>query len=141
MTQQPLTPRQIVQELDRYIIGQEEAKRAEEEAKAEAERLALEKYRSWDWNFGASPKYTERRARRFSWGRVEVFYDVARGRIASARVMGDFFAARDPAEFCGALKGRPRRPQELLAYLKTLPLDQWFAGCHEAELAAFLAEL
>ena len=28
MTQQPLTPRQIVQELDRYIIGQEEAKRA-----------------------------------------------------------------------------------------------------------------
>ena len=28
MIQQPLTPRQIVQELDRYIIGQEEAKRA-----------------------------------------------------------------------------------------------------------------
>ncbi len=108
---------------------------------AEARRLASEKYQSWDWNFGASPKYTERRSRRFAWGRVEVFYDVAKGRIASARVMGDFFAARDPEEFGEALKGQPRRPEDLLRHLKTLPLGQWFAGCSEAELAAFLAEL
>ena len=108
---------------------------------ANAERLASEKYRSWDWNFGASPKYTERRGRRFPWGRVEVFYDVARGRIASARVMGDFFAARELEEFCEAIKDQPRRPEDLLAHLRTLPLGQWFAGCHEAELAAFLAEL
>ncbi len=108
---------------------------------AEAERLASGKYRAWDWNFGASPKYTERRGRRFAWGRVEVFYDVSRGRIASARVMGDFFAARDLEEFCGALKDQPRRPEELLARLKTLPLGQWFAGCDETELAGFLAEL
>ena len=50
-------------------------------------------------------------------------------------------AARELEEFCEAIKDQPRRPEDLLAHLRTLPLGQWFAGCHEAELAAFLAEL
>ncbi|MGL6195091.1 MAG: lipoate--protein ligase [Thermoguttaceae bacterium] len=53
--------------------------------------LRNQKYSSWDWNFGASPKYTTTNSHRFKWGKVEIRLDIQKGRIQDAQLIGDFF--------------------------------------------------
>ena len=101
--------------------------------------LARDKYASWDWNFGASPAFTERRARRFPWGRIEACLRVERGRIEACRFHGDFFSSRDVGELEERLVGTSREPGALEALLRELPLEEWFAGCTGEEVAAFIA--
>ncbi|MBR4834456.1 MAG: hypothetical protein IKU86_09040 [Thermoguttaceae bacterium] len=55
-------------------------------------RLRDEKYATWDWNFGSSPRFQFRASRRFDWGKFELAFDVVRGRIERAQIFGDFFA-------------------------------------------------
>ncbi len=104
-----------------------------------AKELEMSKYRSWDWNYGASPEFTERRKRRFAWGGVECCFVVRGGVIQSCRIYGDFFAMRDIAELEEKLTGLSRRPEAILAMLQEMPLEAYFSDCDEAELRAFIA--
>ncbi len=104
-----------------------------------AEALADGKYRSWDWNYGASPEFTERRRQRFAWGGVECCFTVRGGVIQACRIYGDFFALRDVAELEQALTGLSRRPQALLRALDALPLELYFSGCDKDAVRAFIA--
>ncbi len=106
---------------------------------AAAEDLAQRKYRTWDWNYGHSPAFTERRVRRFSWGRVECLLEVRQGTIRACRIYGDFFAGEDPSGLENTLIGCAVHPDILGARLRTLPLERWFIGCDPVELAAFLS--
>ncbi len=49
----------------------------------------LEKYESWDWNFGASPTGDVEISHRFSWGGVEITAQLMHGLIDSCRVFTD----------------------------------------------------
>lgn len=113
--------------------------RVPEEILARAQQLAREKYCSWDWNFGASPACSERRSRRFPWGRLEVFMAVEKGHVASCRFRGDFFSSREVEELEARLAGCSREPAKLRGRLCGLPLGEWFAGCCPEETAAFIA--
>ena len=78
-----------------------------------AEELAERKYRSWDWNYGASPAFTLQRRERFPWGLVDWRLDVRDGMVRDCRICGDFFAAADVAglEACaGCAAGATRWP-------------------------------
>ena len=56
-------------------------------------RLRDAKYSTWDWTYGASPPFTERKAQRFPWGKVEVSYDIRQGSVVECHFYGDFFMA------------------------------------------------
>jgi lipoate-protein ligase A len=90
--------------------------------------LADAKYRTWDWNYGKSPEFTERRRRRFPFGAVECCFHVTDGVIRSCRLFGDFFAAGDIADLEALLTGLSASPQALRAALRDVPLEQWFLG-------------
>ena len=70
-----------------------------------AEALADARYRTWAWNWGASPPYTYRNATRFEGGGVELLLDVRGGIIESAQIYGDFLALRDLSPLTQALVG------------------------------------
>ena len=72
-----------------------------------AEELAERKYRSWDWNYGASPPFTLQRRERFPWGLVDWRLDVRDGIVRDCRICGDFFAAADLSGLEGRLRGCP----------------------------------
>lgn len=59
------------------------------------QKLRDEKYATWAWNYGASPRFQFRSSRRFDWGKFELAFDVVRGRIERAQIFGDFFALDD----------------------------------------------
>ena len=54
--------------------------------------IARERFDSWEFTYGASPKFTVSRSTRFSGGKLRFRLDVQRGAIAAADLSGDFFA-------------------------------------------------
>lgn len=96
--------------------------------------LAQEKYRSWDWTWGQSPRFSEKRRRRFPWGRVECLLEVQGGLIRACRIYGDFFALRDVGELEALLTGLRADAPSLRQALSPVPLESWFAGAQRAPL-------
>lgn len=105
---------------------------------AAIEKLRREKYGTWDWNWGASPEFTEHKARRFPWGKVEALLDVKEGVIHSIRFYGDFFGAEDRSELEGAFAGQRYRADDLKEALGAIALDRYFRGAAPEEFLAFL---
>ena len=103
---------------------------------AAATALAETKYRRWDWNFGASPPYTEERKQRFPWGTVRVRLDVARGVVRHCRIEGDFFATGDVATLETRLTGCSREPQAMKQVLAGIRWHEWFSGYNGEDVAA-----
>lgn len=108
-----------------------------EDALREAERLAEAKYRTWEWNFGRSPAFSERRRQRFPWGLVDVLLDVRKGIIESCRIHGDFFAAADVGELEARLAGVRDEPQALEEALRGVDWEACFSGCNAEVMQNF----
>lgn len=60
----------------------------------EIRKLADEKYSTWDWNFGKSKEYTQRKKWRFPYGLVEISVTLDRGIINEISIQGDFFGSK-----------------------------------------------
>lgn len=106
-----------------------------------ARDLAERKYRCWDWNYGASPPFSERRRQRFPWGAVECRFDVRRGRIAACRIYGDFFSQADIGALEARLTGIAYTEKDLTDALADQSLEEFFSGCDAPSMRAFLAGL
>ncbi|MDO4586579.1 MAG: lipoate--protein ligase [Planctomycetia bacterium] len=70
-------------------------------------RIQKERYESWDWNFGKSPKFDWRVSHRFPWGKFDLRLKIEKGIISNAIVFGDFFAADSPQILADRLIGLP----------------------------------
>ena len=105
----------------------------------EAERLADERYRSWDWTFGASPDFTFERTRRFSCGTVTVRLDVHQGVIRHAEFSGDFVGADPVAGLADALAGCPHSADFLRTALSGVEIGRHIAGLDLDSLLELLA--
>ena len=93
---------------------------------AEVERLKREKYDTWEWNWGRSPKYGYRDRRRFPGGTLEVRADVEKGRIRDIVFYGDFLSLAPLEELRAALTGCPWRREDAAAVLDRFPMEQLF---------------
>ncbi|MBP3530253.1 MAG: hypothetical protein J6K25_03605 [Thermoguttaceae bacterium] len=90
-------------------------KEIKESELAQIRKLRDEKYATWEWNFGASPRFQFRSSRRFDWGKFELAFDVVRGRIERAQIFGDFFALDDLSPLLTRLIGTPFERDALLS--------------------------
>lgn len=61
----------------------------------EIERIAEDKFRHWEWNFGQSPKCDLVKQLRLEGGKVEFHLSIKEGRISNCRIAGDFFSGRN----------------------------------------------
>lgn len=115
--------------------------RLEPEVLRAAETLAARKYRSWDWNYGASPPFTLQRRERFPWGLVDWRLDVRGGVIRSCRICGDFFATAEVAALEALLCGVRCEPQALAHAVRDVSWQGYFSHCDEARMRAFFTTL
>jgi lipoate-protein ligase A len=105
----------------------------------EAERIADERYRSWEWNFGESPDFTFERTRRFPCGTVTARLDVHSGVIRHAVFRGDFFGSAPVEELATLLIGCPHRADAVRAVLSDVGIGQYVAGLNCDALTELLA--
>jgi lipoate-protein ligase A len=129
-------------ELLREIFGCEpeavpEYKLTEEDWDA-VRRLADERYRGWEWNYGRSPKSSIQNARKFASGIVDVRLDVEEGRMAAVKIYGDFFGMGDVAEVEELLTGVLYEEEAIKRALESVDLNRYFGSLTAEELANLL---
>ena len=97
-------------------------------------RLRAEKYDTWAWNFGRSPKFSLRRKRKWPGGILEVGAHVEEGRITEVRFYGDFLSLCPLEPLETALAGVPFRREDVAAVLGAQPLGRFFGSLTAAEV-------
>ncbi|NHN29348.1 lipoate--protein ligase [Paenibacillus agricola] len=101
-------------------------------------RLADEQYRSWEWNYGKSPKSNIENAFKFASGIIDVRLQVEEGYIHHIRMLGDYFGAYDVAELEELLVGVRYEEVELRSMLAKVDLSKYFGAITAEELLALL---
>jgi len=100
---------------------------------AEVEKLKAEKYDSWDWNFGRSPKFQRKCKNRYSGGALEISLTVAKGNIQDIRILGDFLGLTPVEPLEDALKDCPYREEAVAAILDQFHLQEMLGGIEKEE--------
>lgn len=91
------------------------------------EKLINDKYGTWDWNFGFSPKYNFNNAIKIPAGYIELHLDVLQGgTIHGVKIFGDFFASRPIEDFEKMLIGMNHNENELRIFLDSIDLSVYF---------------
>ena len=101
---------------------------------AEVETLRSEKYATWEWNFGRSPKFDLSNKRRFPGGGLEVGLHVEKGLITDIAFYGDFLAVSPLEPLTEALQGCPLRKEAVGAVLERFPLQELFGAITAEEI-------
>jgi lipoate-protein ligase A len=101
-------------------------------------RLSESKYRTWEWNYGLSPRFNVQRVKRFGIGEIDARLDVEEGMIRGVRFFGDFFARREMAELEAALAGVRYERGDIHAALARADIASFFAEVTAEELAELL---
>lgn len=112
--------------LTRFELGEKEL--------TDISLLAQQKYDSWDWNYGRSPEFSEKKSKRFEFGKVEVLLKVSDGRILNCKFYGDFFGNGDLGDIESRLKGTRYERTDLEKELEHVHLGHYFKGIPKEEL-------
>lgn len=91
-------------------------------------KLVEDKYNTWQWNFGNSPKYSFTNEFKYSGGNVEVKLNVEKGLIQEVKIYGDYFGKCDVSEIENALRGVRHYEEDIKETLKTFTLDNYLKG-------------
>ena len=106
-----------------------------------AQLLYDQRYNTWDWNYGASPKGSLHKSRRIEdCGTIEVFLSLDKGHITELDFRGDWFGDEDLEPLLQTLIGLPLDLTALEQTLLQIPVDRWFKGLSPRQLAQLIAE-
>ena len=101
---------------------------------AHIQKLTDEKFATWEWNYGHSPKATLIHSARLTCGTVEVHLTLKENRIASCRFGGDFLGNLPASEVEKALQGVVYEADAIRECLSKMPIEQYFDGIVTDEL-------
>lgn len=88
--------------------------------------LKKEKYDTWDWNFGRSPKFNIQRTKRFSVGEVDIRIFVEKGHIEDFKIFGDFFGKEPVENIESLLKGVRYEKEDISEALSEIEVMDYF---------------
>jgi lipoate-protein ligase A len=120
--------------LRRHIYdGVIDAKLTNEELNAVRE-IKIEKYDTWEWNYGKSPVFDVINRQRFNGGTLEVRLSIKNGRIADIAFFGDFLSRKSLAEIIEALKECPFRKADIEKSISHFELEDYFGAISKDEI-------
>jgi len=91
-------------------------------------KLASEKYSTWEWNFGHSPKYNFINEKKFTFGTIEFNMQVQHGIIKDISIYGDFFSKLDISDIETNLIGVNHVESEVKKALSTFNISDYFSN-------------
>lgn len=98
------------------------------------ETLADEKYRTWKWTYGESPKCNVIRGSRFNSGYIEFRLQIEKGLIVDAYIYGDFFSGKSAYELLDKFKGIEYKREAIEKALKNVDLRAYLGDVSLEEL-------
>lgn len=106
---------------------------SEEENKATLE-LMDQKYTTYEWNYGKSPKYSHQKEDKYPYGIVSIRLDVKEGLISDIEIKGDFFSQMDMNSLEESLVGIKHDKDAILEVLETKDLNKYIVGAKADDL-------
>lgn len=103
-------------------------------AKEQITRQVEQKFGTWDWIYGRSPKTEFRSTRKFPCGTVTAHYTLNHGVFSELEFTGDFIGARPAHELAARLVGK--KPEDILK--ESVP--DFFDNLQASDLALFIME-
>ena len=101
---------------------------------AAIEKLKQEKYDTWEWNYGKSPKCQMRSKKRWDNGLLDLQISVTNGKISEIYIFGDFLAVAPVSELEHMLIGCVYRAEALEELLSSIDLTPYLGGITVGEL-------
>ena len=96
-------------------------------------QLKAEKYDTWDWNFGRSPKFNIQRSKRFPVGEIDLRIFVEKGHIVDFKIFGDFFGKEPVENLETLLKGARYEKKNITQLLKDVEIKEYFGDIPKME--------
>ena len=96
-------------------------------------QLKAEKYDTWDWNYGRSPKFNIQRTKRFSIGEIDLRIFVEKGHIKDFVIYGDFFGKEPVASLEKLLSGIRYEKDDIKEVLKSININEYFGDIQKEE--------
>jgi lipoate-protein ligase A len=97
------------------------------------QQLSKERYQSWEWNYGMSPKFNIQRTHRFPVGSIDVRLEVDKGIIENCKIYGDFFGTNDVSDIEKRLVGQKYEKASLQEALKGVDIKSYFGNITEQD--------
>lgn len=133
----PMTVMEFKDYLMNFILKQNNLSTVSQltpEEEAAINVLEKEKFSTWEWNFGNSPKYAIQRKIRTTGGSIEVLMDVKDGHICALQFHGDFFSRREPEELAQQFIGQPHTREAVTDIIHNNDINAFFSGATEEEI-------
>ena len=105
---------------------------------ANIRQLRDEKFATWEWNYGRSPKATLSNSARLACGTIEVHLTLAENRIATCRFGGDFLGNLPASEVEQALQGVVYDQASIHHCLSQMEIGQYFDGIEAEDLVKLM---
>lgn len=137
----PISVEEFVEKFTDYMVKNIPECRYYDLAQHEAEirKLRDEKYATWEWNYGYSPKYKFVRKKRFDIGSVEVHMNIAgTSEIKDIKLYGDFFSKLPVAALEQKLVGVHHEAEAISEALSGVDISEYIAGITNEEFMTLL---
>ena len=89
-------------------------------------QLKEEKYDTWDWNYGGSPKFNIQRSKRFPVGEIDLRIFVEKGHIKDFKIFGDFFGKEPVEKLEQLLTGARYKEADISRLLENIEIKEYF---------------
>jgi len=100
----------------------------------EIEKLSNQKYSSWDWIYGVTPKFDVNNTKRFSGGEVQVLYSVKNGKFYNVKIYGDFLSSKNTDEIISKIIGSKYDKKTIEKIMDNVEYDKFFPLIKKDEL-------
>jgi len=101
---------------------------------ANINELVDKKFNTWEWNFGASPKYNFNKHLKTSAGRIELYINTNKGIITNINIFGDFFGIKPVTEFTEVFINKEHKEGVIQSIIDGLPISDYFSGFENDEI-------
>jgi lipoate-protein ligase A len=100
--------------------------------------ISRNKYQTWEWNYGKSPKFNIQNSHRFPAGTIDIRLDVEKGIIQNVKIYGDFFGWGDVVDIEEKLKGIRYEKTALKEALKDVDSKHYFGNIEKEDLLGLI---
>ncbi len=111
-----------------------------DDEKAEIKKMRDQRFSTWDWNYGVSPKFDIVNEKRFPGGKIEFAAEVKEGVIESIRFFGDYLGIRPVDEVEESLSGQKFEIDSVRTRLEQFSLGEYFGKITLDELLEVMFE-
>lgn len=98
------------------------------EDRAAIQKLAEEKYSTWEWVYGESPNFTYQHTLKYEFGLLDLGLRIESGILKELTIYGDFFGKKELKELTDLLKGLPYQRGDMEKALATVPVADYIMG-------------